>query len=66
MVRCEIDGAAVRAGVNLPLACDVVLASPEARFDPRFLDIGIHPGGGHLYRLAQRVGQQARPPSSGR
>ncbi len=54
-----VDGAAIGAGVNLPLACDVILASPEARFDPRFLDIGIHPGGGHLWRLEQRVGRQA-------
>ncbi|MDX6740955.1 enoyl-CoA hydratase-related protein [Actinocorallia sp. A-T 12471] len=53
-----VGGAAVGAGVNLPLACDVVLVSPEARFDPRFLDVGIHPGGGHLWRLAARTGAQ--------
>lgn len=46
------------AGVNLPLACDVVITTPEARFDPRFLDVGIHPGGGHLWRLQHRVGSQ--------
>lgn len=49
---------AIGAGVNLPLCCDVVLASPSARFDPRFLDVGIHPGGGHLWRLASLVGVQ--------
>ncbi|WP_344452742.1 enoyl-CoA hydratase-related protein [Actinocorallia aurantiaca] len=53
-----VGGPAIGAGVNLPLACDVVLASPAARFDPRFLDVGIHPGGGHLWRLAERVGAQ--------
>jgi len=53
-----VDGACIGAGVNLPLACDVVLCTPGARFDPRFLDVGIHPGGGHLWRLAQRVGRQ--------
>ncbi len=53
-----VGGPAIGAGVNLPLACDVVLASPAARFDPRFLDVGIHPGGGHLWRLAGRVGAQ--------
>ncbi|MBL7512141.1 enoyl-CoA hydratase/isomerase family protein, partial [Frankia sp. CN4] len=53
-----VGGAAIGAGVNLPLACDVVLASPSATFDPRFLDVGIHPGGGHLWRLAHRVGPQ--------
>lgn len=54
-----VDGPAIGAGVNLPLACDVIVASPRASFDPRFLDIGIHPGGGHLWRLEQRVGRQA-------
>ena len=49
---------AVGAGVNLPLACDIILTSPSARFDPRWLDVGIHPGGGHLYRLAERIGPQ--------
>lgn len=53
-----VNGPALGAGVNLALACDVILASPSARFDPRFLDLGIHPGGGHLWRLAQRVGRQ--------
>ncbi len=53
-----VDSAVIGAGVNLPLACDVILTSPNARFDPRWLDVGIHPGGGHLWRLAQRVGPQ--------
>jgi len=53
-----VAGPAIGAGVNLPLACDVVIAGESARFDPRFLDVGIHPGGGHLWRLAQRVGPQ--------
>lgn len=54
-----VDGPAIGAGVNLPLACDVVVASPAARFDPRFLDLGLHPGGGQLWRLERRVGRQA-------
>ncbi len=53
-----VGGACIGAGVNLPLACDVTVASPEARFDPRFLDVGIHPGGGQLWRLADRLGRQ--------
>jgi enoyl-CoA hydratase len=53
-----VGGPAIGAGVNLPLACDIVIASASARFDPRFLDAGIHPGGGHLWRLARRVGPQ--------
>ncbi|MDQ1375209.1 MAG: hypothetical protein QOJ09_2547 [Actinomycetota bacterium] len=53
-----VEGPAIGAGVNLPLACDIVIAGPGARFDPRFLDVGIHPGGGHLSRLERRVGRQ--------
>jgi enoyl-CoA hydratase len=53
-----VDGPAIGAGVNLPLACDVIVAGRGARFDPRFLDVGIHPGGGHLARLSERVGRQ--------
>lgn len=54
-----VAGAAIGAGVSLALACDVVLAGAEqARFDPRFLDIAIHPGGGHLWQLSRRVGPQ--------
>jgi enoyl-CoA hydratase len=53
-----VAGAALGAGVNLPLACDVIIAAESARFDPRFLDVGIHPGGAHLWRLVQRVGLQ--------
>jgi len=53
-----VNGPVIGAGVNLPLACDVILASPTARFDPRFMDLGIHPGGGHLWRLERLVGRQ--------
>ncbi len=53
-----VGGAAIGAGVSLPLACDVIVVSDEARFDPRFLDVAIHPGGGHLWLLSRRVGRQ--------
>jgi enoyl-CoA hydratase len=39
---------AIGVGVNLPLACDVILTAPSARFDTRWLDAGIQPGDGHL------------------
>jgi enoyl-CoA hydratase len=54
-----VGGAAIGAGANLPLACDVVVTSPSARFDLRWLDVGIHPGGGHFWRLERRIGRQA-------
>jgi enoyl-CoA hydratase len=54
-----VNGAAVGAGVNLALVCDVILAGESARFDTRFLDLGLHPGGGHTWMLQRRVGSQA-------
>jgi enoyl-CoA hydratase len=53
-----VGGPVIGAGLNLPMACDVILCSPKAVFDPRFLDVGIHPGGGHLLRLSRLVGAQ--------
>ncbi len=50
-----VNGAAVGAGMNMALACDVILAGESARFDTRFLGIGIHPGGGHTWRLANHA-----------
>ena len=54
-----VNGPAVGAGLNLALACDVRLAGASARFDTRFLRIGIHPGGGHVWMLDRAVGPQA-------
>jgi enoyl-CoA hydratase len=54
-----VNGAAVGAGVNLALVCDVILAGESARFDTRFIDLGLHPGGGHTWMLQRRIGSQA-------
>jgi len=54
-----VNGAAVGAGMNLALACDVRLAGASARFDTRFLDLGLHPGGGHTWLMRRIVGPQA-------
>jgi enoyl-CoA hydratase len=53
-----VNGAAVGAGMNMALACDVILAGRSALFDTRFLQIGIHPGGGHTWRLRRITDQQ--------
>ncbi|ANZ37534.1 enoyl-CoA hydratase [Lentzea guizhouensis] len=53
-----VNGAAVGAGLNLALACDVLVAGPKARFDARFLQLGIHPGGGMTWMLQRKVGPQ--------
>lgn len=54
-----VNGAAVGAGVNLALVCDVIVAGTSARFDTRFLQLGLHPGGGHTWMLQRRIGPQA-------
>jgi len=54
-----VNGAAVGAGLNMVLACDIAVAAREyAKFDSRFLQIGLHPGGGHTWRLRSVVGRQ--------
>jgi enoyl-CoA hydratase len=53
-----VNGAAVGAGMNLALGCDVRLAARRARFDTRFLQLGIHPGGGHTWMARRIVGPQ--------
>ena len=53
-----VNGAAVGAGVNLALVCDVIVAGESSRFDTRFLQLGLHPGGGHTWMLQRRVGPQ--------
>ncbi|GAA1917257.1 enoyl-CoA hydratase [Microbacterium aoyamense] len=53
-----VNGPAVGAGMNLAMACDVILASEDALFATRFLELGLHPGGGHTWLLRQFVGAQ--------
>src|SRR5436305_1538898 len=53
-----VNGAAVGAGMNLALVCDIRLAARRAKFDTRFLQIGLHPGGGHTWMLDRIAGPQ--------
>lgn len=57
-VLAAVHAPVVGAGVNFLLACDAVVAARSATFDIRFLDVGIHPGGGYLTRLEERIGRQ--------
>jgi enoyl-CoA hydratase len=51
-----VHGPAVGAGMNIALACDVIVAGPDATFGPTFSRIGLHPGGGCTWMLTQRIG----------
>ncbi len=53
-----VNGAAVGAGMNMALGCDVRLAARRARFDTRFLQLGLHPGGGHTWMFRRIAGPQ--------
>ncbi|GAA3553895.1 enoyl-CoA hydratase [Amycolatopsis ultiminotia] len=53
-----VGGAAVGAGLNLALAADVRLAGPRAKFIPRFLELGLHPGGGMTWMTQRLLGPQ--------
>ncbi|MFJ7217855.1 enoyl-CoA hydratase [Amycolatopsis sp. NPDC098790] len=53
-----VQGAAVGAGVNLALACDVRIVGPRARFGVTFSRLGLHPGGGCTHFLVRALGPQ--------
>jgi enoyl-CoA hydratase len=52
-----VRGPAVGAGLNLAMACDLRVAGRTARFDSRFLRLGLHPGGGASWLLRSAVGR---------
>jgi len=53
-----VNGAAVGAGMNLALCCDLRIAATRAKFDTRFLQLGLHPGGGHSWMMRRVMGQE--------
>ncbi|NND75001.1 MAG: enoyl-CoA hydratase [Ilumatobacter sp.] len=54
-----VNGAAVGAGMNLALGCDVRIVADRAKLDTRFLQLGLHPGGGHTWMFRRIAGPQA-------
>lgn len=53
-----VNGHAVGLGLDLALACDFVVAAPQASFAASFVKRGLVPDGGGMYYLPRRVGLQ--------
>ncbi len=51
-----INGLAITGGVEMALACDLLIASTAARFADTHVKVGLLPGWGGSVRLQQRVG----------
>ncbi len=56
-VIAVVEGAAYGAGFSLALACDIIIASKDARFGTAFIGIGLAPGCG-TQLFTQLVGYQ--------
>lgn len=56
-VVCAVNGVAAGAGVNLALACDIVIARSSARFVQAFSAIGLVPDAGGTWTLPHLIGQ---------
>ena len=54
-----VRGAAVGAGMNLLLACDVRVVAEDAKLLAGFTRVGLHPGGGFFTLLGRLAGREA-------
>ena len=55
-VIAAINGVAITGGFDLALACDILVASSEARFADTHVRMGVVPGWGLSQRLARLIG----------
>jgi enoyl-CoA hydratase/carnithine racemase len=53
-----VNGHAVGLGLALALACDFIVAAPQATFAASFINRALVPDGGGMYYLPRRVGLQ--------
>lgn len=57
-VIAVVQGFALAGGLELTLACDMVIAADDARLGDQHANFGLMPGGGSTQRLPRRVGMQ--------
>ena len=55
-VVCAVNGVAAGAGVNIAIACDIVLAKRSATFAQAFSAIGLVPDSGGSWTLPRQIG----------
>jgi enoyl-CoA hydratase/carnithine racemase len=55
-IVAAVNGPAVTGGLELMLACDVVIASDRAKFADTHVRVGVHPGWGMTAALPRLIG----------
>ena len=58
-VIAAVNGAAIGAGCDLVMMCDIRIASTKAKLGETFLNLGIIPGDGGAWFLTRQIGYQA-------
>ena len=56
-VVCAVNGVAAGAGVNIAIACDIVVANEKAKFIQSFSKVGLIPDTGGSWMLPRLIGE---------